>query len=178
MGQVDQVSANATYQSLEVIAGRIDPMKRPARHSQANRFNNLDLHDEGLVSVKIHPPSSRRNSTRIAFGLKDDSKGAMKEVSFQGCANFQFAADFDVLARNWHFGNLKVGSADSDVDRMRNFVASHLQHWRTSYETPSPRNEPIKKKLASIRGYTLFRLAFFGGTAIILAKGYRIKRSG
>jgi hypothetical protein len=172
----NHLSDYATYQALGVIAGRIDPMKRPASHSQAHqRFNNLDLHDDGLVSVEIHPPGSRRNSTRIAFGLKDDSTGTIKELSFQGCANFQFAADFDVLAQNWHFGNSKAGSAHDDVDRMRKFVASHQQHWRTSYEPPLPRNEPVKKKLASIGGYTLFRLAFFGGTATILAKGYRIK---
>jgi hypothetical protein len=137
-------------------------MMQFTRRSQAQRFNNLDLHDDALVSVKIHPPGSLRNSTRIAFGLKDDSTGAIKEVWFRSCANFQFVMDFDVLAANWNFGNTEACSAHNDVPRMRSFVTSHLHHWRTKYEPPMARNEPIKKKLESIRGYTLFRLAFFG----------------
>ena len=37
------------------------------------------------------------------------------------------------------------------------------------------KNEPIRKKMASIRGYVLFRVAFFGGTAIVLAKNFKVR---
>jgi hypothetical protein len=39
---------------------------------------------------------------------------------------------------------------------------------------PLPENKPIKKKLESIRSHVWFRVAFFGGTAEILAKNYKL----
>jgi hypothetical protein len=40
---------------------------------------------------------------------------------------------------------------------------------------PTPKNKPITKTLKSIRGYVLFRITFFGGTAEILAKTFTIR---
>ncbi len=37
-------------------------------------------------------------------------------------------------------------------------------------------NHPIRAKLKSTRDYVLFKIAFFGGTAEILAKNYRFTR--
>lgn len=96
-------------------------------------------------------------------------------LSFHSCANFRFVVDFDVLAYQWFFGT--DGSvAKTDVQRMRRFVRAQMSHWRTTYMPPMPKDEPIRKKMASIRSYILFRVAFFGGTVEVLAKNYRLSR--
>jgi hypothetical protein len=40
---------------------------------------------------------------------------------------------------------------------------------------PVPENKPIRGKLSAIRNYILFSVKFFGGTAQILAKSYKLK---
>ena len=49
-----------------------------------------------------------------------------------------------------------------------------MPHWRTTYMPPMTKDKPVRKKLASLRSYILFRVAFFGGTAEILAKHYNL----
>ena len=151
-------------------------MKRAAKGAVADRFNKLDFHDDGLTGLTVQPPRGRNNFTRIEFELQDYSTDSVKVLSFHSCANFRFVMDFDVLADNWHFGNTEACVAKTDLRRMRRFVRAQMSHWRTTYMPPMPRNKPIGKKLASIRSYILFRVAFFGGTAEVLAKSYRFSR--
>jgi hypothetical protein len=151
-------------------------MKRAGAINVANRFAKLDFHDDALISITINPPHSAKNLTRIEFGFKDDATGRVKIPSFQSCANVRFVADFDVLANNWHFGNTKALAAETDPTQMRKFVIQQSSHWRTAYMPPMSRKEPVKQKLKKIRNYNLFKLAFFGGTAEILAKGYKLSR--
>jgi hypothetical protein len=40
-----------------------------------------------------------------------------------------------------------------------------------------PKDKPIRKKLAAIRSYHLFRIDFFGGTVEILAKSFSVKEN-
>jgi hypothetical protein len=151
-------------------------MKRTNKHAVASKFNKLDLHDDGLSALRVHPPRGRSNFSRIDFEFQDDSTDSLKVLSFHSCANFRFVMDFDVLADNWHFGNTEACVAKTDLRRMTKFVRAQMSHWRTTYMPPMPRNKPIRKKLASIRSYILFRVAFFGGTAEVLAKSYRFSR--
>jgi hypothetical protein len=51
-----------------------------------------------------------------------------------------------------------------------------MSHWRTTYMPPTPKDKPVRRKLACLRNFILFRVAFFGGTAEILAKNYRLRR--
>jgi hypothetical protein len=150
-------------------------MKRSNKNDVAKRFNTLDFHDDAFVSLKIHPPRRRTNVTRIDFKFLDDSTKALKVLSFHSCANFRFVMDFDVLADRWYFGTC-ASVAKTDVQRMRQFVRAQMSHWRTTYMPPMPKNKPIRKKLLSIRSYILFRVTFFGGTAEVLAKTYRLRR--
>jgi hypothetical protein len=151
-------------------------MKRTDKNAVADRFNKLDFHDDGLTGLAIHPPRGRNNFTRIDFELRDDSTGSVKVLSFHSCANFRFVVDFDVLADNWYGGNTESSVAKTDVARMRKLVRAHMSHWRTTYMPPMPKDKPVRKKLASLRNFILFRVAFFGGTAEILAKNYRLER--
>jgi hypothetical protein len=149
-------------------------MRRTNKDVVADRFSKLDFHDDGLTSLRIHPPQSQNNFTRIEFEFQDDSTDSPKVLSFHSCANFRFVMDFDVLADNWHFGNTEASVAKTEVARMRKFVKAQMSHWRTTYMPPTPKDKPIRKKLESIRSYILFRVAFFGGTAEVLAKNYRL----
>jgi hypothetical protein len=151
-------------------------MKRVNKVAIAGRFNRLDLHDDAFTSLKIYPPRSLSNFTRVDFEFQDDSTGAVKVLSFRSCANFRFIMDFDVLASNWHFGNTEACVAKTEVSRMKKFVRAQQSHWRTTYMPPMPKDKPIRKKLESIRSYVWFRVAFFGGTAEVLAKNYTLTR--
>ncbi len=150
-------------------------MKRSKKDAVASRFNKLDFHDDGLLTIKILPPRAPNNLAQIRMEFKDDSTGATKLLSFDACANFRFNADFDVLADNWRPGNTEASIAETDIKKLKEFVLVQMPHWRTSYMPPLPKNKPIKKKLKNIRSYIWFRIAFFGGTAEILAKNYQLK---
>jgi len=154
---------------------KLERMKRANKDAVADRFNKLDFHDDALKALKLRPPRSRNDFARIDFELQDDSTDSIGVLSFHGCANFRFVADFDVLADNWPF-NTESSIAKIDVSRMRKFVKAQWAHWRTTYMPPMTRDKPIRKKLAALPSYILFRVAFFGGTAEILAKHYSLKR--
>jgi hypothetical protein len=156
--------------------GMMASMKKRNKRSVADRFNKLDLHDDALLSMRIHPPHSVSNFSRVEFEFQDDSSGDAKVLSFRSCANFRLVMDFDVLASNWHFGNTEACVANIDVARLRQFMTAQLPHWRTKYMPPMSWNRPIKRKLESISSYALFRISFFGGAAEILAKNYRLIR--
>ena len=154
---------------------KLECMKRTNKTALADRFNELDFHDDALTGLRVHPPHNRNNFTRIDFELRDDSSGSAKVLSFKGCANFRFVVDFDVLADHWHFGNTKSSVAKTDVQQMETFVRSHMSHWRTTYMPSTREDKPIRKKLSSLRSYVLFRVAFFGGTEDVLAKNYKLR---
>jgi hypothetical protein len=145
------------------------------KHAIAKKFNKLDFHDDVLVSVRIRPPLKRKNLTTIDFQFRDDGTKAVKTLSFQNCANARFVMDFDVLAGQWFFGT-EGSVAKTDVKRMTKFVRSQISHWRTAYMPPMSKDQPIRKKLKSIGSYVLFQVRFFGGTAEVLAKNYRLRR--
>lgn len=135
----------------------------------------MNFHDDVLTFVRVHPPTSRpKNITRIEFGFLDDATHKMKILLFHQCANIRFIMDFDVLADQCVFGT-DASVAQVDVSRMRKFVLSQRSHWRVEYMPPMPEDKPIRRKLKSIRSYVLFKVAFFGGTAEVLAKNFTLK---
>jgi hypothetical protein len=65
-------------------------VRKSSRQAVIKKFNGLDIHDDDLVSVSVHPPRSRRNSALIDFEFQDDSTGKRKLLSFRGCANVRY----------------------------------------------------------------------------------------
>jgi len=149
-------------------------MSRVLKRATAEKFNKLDFHDDALVSVKIRAPRTRKNLTGIDFQFRDDGTKAIKPLSFQSCANLRFVMDFDALAYTWFFG-VEGSIAKTDVQRMKKFVRSQMSHWRTAYMPPMSKDQPIREKLKSIGSYILFKVRFFGGTAEVLAKNYKLR---
>jgi hypothetical protein len=148
-----------------------------SRQLVTKRFNNLDLHDDNLVSVSIHPPHSRKNSARIDLEFQDDASGKRKLLSFRHCANVRYLMDFDVLADN-SFAQTDHASSFDDAKRMRKFIRAQMANWHTQYMPPTPKDKPIRKKLSSLDKYALFRITFFGGVVEILATNFVLSRSG
>ena len=125
--------------------------------------------------MRAHLPTSRqKNITRIEFGFLDDATHKKKTLIFHRCANIRFIMDFDVLADQCVFGT-DSSTAQVAVSRMRKLVLSQRPHWRVEYMPPMPEDKPIRRKLTSIRSYALFKIAFFGGTAEVLAKNFELK---
>lgn len=143
----------------------------------SRRFNDLDLHDDNLVSVNIHPPRRSRDSARIDFEFRDDSTRRRKSLSFRGCANVRYLMDFDVLASNW-FAQTKQALSHVDPTKMRKIIRAQMAHWHTRYMPPAPKNKPIRKKLSSLGSYTFFRITFFGGVVEIIAKDFVFSHRG
>jgi hypothetical protein len=150
-------------------------MKRTSNSHVVAKFNKLDFHDDVFLSLKVYPSVSRTNVTRIDLEFRDDSTKEVKVLSFHRCANFRFVMDFDVLADNCYFGT-EASAAKNDVQQMRKFVKAQMSHWRTEYMRPLPEDKPIRRKLRAIGSYIFFQVTFFGGTAEVLAKYYRLKR--
>lgn len=134
-----------------------------------------------LTFIRVYPPTSlaksvarAENVTRIEFGFLDDATQKKKTLAFHQCANVRFIMDFDVLADQCVFGT-EGSKAQVDVSRMRQFIQSQRRHWRTEYMPPFSKDKPIRQKLKSIRSYVLFKVAFYGGTAEVLAKNFKLK---
>lgn len=140
------------------------------------QFGKLNLHDDSLKFIAIHPGARGKGGARIDFGFADYRSGSPKSVSFRGCANLRCILDFDVLATNW-FAQTEGVLCSDDARRMERFVRAQAAHWHTRYMPPMPKDQPIRKKLASIRKFQLFKIKFFGGTFEVLAKSCVTNRS-
>jgi hypothetical protein len=150
-------------------------VRAASRQFVIKRFNDLDLHDDNLLSVTVHPPHSSRNSTRIDFDFQDDSTGGRKLLSFRGCANIRYVMDFDVLSSNW-FAQTKQTVSHAETEKIRKLIKAQMAYWHVRYMPPAPKDKPIRKKLSSLSTYALFRIAFFGGIVEILAKDFILSR--
>lgn len=110
----------------------------------------------------------------VELEFQDYETRARKILSFRKCGNLRIIMDFDVLADNW-FAQTDQAKCETNVERMRQYVKGQIGHWHVKYMPPSPKNKPIQKKLASLTGYRLFRVNFFGGTIKILARNFELK---
>jgi len=163
-------------QSTSLPAVVIRLLQRAGKDRIARRVALLDIHDDNLVSVRIWPPHTQKNSATIEFELEDDGTGKLKTLTFLGCANLRFVMDFDVLAEMF-FAQTYGASCSAEIARMRRLVRSQKKHWRTEFMPPLLPATPIRKKIATIRRYHLFTVKFFGGTVDILARDFKIKIS-
>lgn len=150
--------------------------KKPVHErGSAARFGKLDFHDDSLKFVRIHPGVKRGVGGRVDFSFADYTTKKAKSISFRECANLRCILDFDVLADNW-FAQTEGVDCINDAKRMEKFVRAQVAHWHVRYMPPTPKDRPIRRKIASIRRYHLFRVRFFGGTFEVLAKRYLVRK--
>lgn len=149
-------------------------MLKSHKQTVLERFNNLNLHDQDFLSCKINPPRTGKNATSICFEFQD-SMSKVSVLTFRDCANIRYVMDFDVLASNW-FAQTKQVKANCDAKKMKKFIESQMRHWHVRYMPPSSVHEPVKRKLRTIKRYTLFKIYFFGGVVEILARSFVISK--
>jgi hypothetical protein len=137
-------------------------------------FQLLDLHDDNLLSVTVFPPRTKVNAGEVVLELEDDVSQNAKSVRFIGCGNLRVNMDFDVLANNY-FAQTDVTTCEISASRMKQFVRAQAPHWHVKYMPLSRKYLPIRKKLAQIKGYRLFKVTFFGGTVEVLAKAFSVE---
>ena len=140
----------------------------------ARRFGLLNLYDDNLVSLSFRIPQMTRNDTKIDLIFSEYLTGKRKSLSFTGAANMRFIMDFDLMADNF-FAQTHGVKSFSHSTKMRQFVLGQRSHWHTIYMPPSSKDQPIRKKLSTIKKYTLFRVTFHGGTVEVLAKNFIYK---
>jgi hypothetical protein len=136
-----------------------------------------DLHDDNLLGLQVVTPRKRNELATIRVDLRDDTTGIKKTLALTGCANVRWSMDFDVLADNW-FAQTAAFKIDTDLGKLKLFVKTQRRHWRVRYMPPSSPEEPIRRKMASIRSFRLFQITFRGGTLEVLAKHIRIRNTG
>jgi hypothetical protein len=151
-------------------------MRQGQKDLVARRFSNIDFHDDALVSVKVHAPRRKGDSAKIILEFRDDASGAKKVLRIGGCANLRWLMDFDVLACNW-YAQTERATFIRDAEKMRKFVHAQTAHWHVKFMPPSPKHEPIRRKISNIRKYVLFRVTFYGGTMEVLAKNFKVTLS-
>ena len=147
-------------------------MREYASKQLARNFNALDFYDDKLVAMSLRLAEKRGRRTVLELEFVDDGTNKIKTLSFADCANIRVNMDFDVLAHNW-FAQADRLSAIADVAKMKKMVTSQTGHWRGRYMPPLSKTAPIDRKLRGIRAYTMFKIAFKGGTIELLAKNYR-----
>jgi hypothetical protein len=147
---------------------------RKAKRHPTGKFGEFDLHDDVLRSMAIRKLDSKANSSIVDFELVDDSSRTVKTLSFRGTGNIRYVMDFDLLADN-SFASTEQATPIKDANKMRRFVRAQFPHGKVKYMRPSPQRKPMVKKLASIQGYTLFRVIFFGGWPEVLATEFSLR---
>ncbi len=149
-------------------------MRKAKQDLVLRKFSQLDFHDDGLLSVRIQPPRTKKNNAVVELELQDYETGVRSILTFRKCGNLRIIMDFDVLADNW-FAQTEQANCETSVARMRQYVKGQIGHWHVKYMPPSPKYKPIQKKLAGIAGYRLFIVIFFGGTIEVLARNFELK---
>jgi hypothetical protein len=80
--------------------------------------------------------------------------------------------DFDVLAGNLPPNTSEV-DANTNVNRMRDFMQSQKKDWGVKYAGTSV--SPLVKKLATLDELVFFRVQFFGGAVDVIAREYQVE---
>src|SRR5262245_34035822 len=119
----------------------------------AERFWQLDFHDDTLVDIRIHPPQPRgKDGRRVGRGEASVVEvqffryweNLRRTIRFIGCANLRVAMDFDVLARNLP-PNTSCVRAHTNREEIEALVRSQEGEWDVTYEPVSA--SPLQEKL-------------------------------
>ncbi len=145
----------------------------PTSKAIAERFRELDFHDDTFLSMSVLPAQTRNDVTGsvIEISLSPPQSHSKRLVQFIGCANLRVALDFDVLAHNFP---PNTSRADAHVDRnlMRELMHSQERDWGVNYSSMC---SPLDKKLQVMDELVCFRLQFSGGAVEIIAREFLIE---
>lgn len=140
----------------------------------ADRFCDLDFHDDTFVSMNVLPTQTR-NDTRgsiVEIQLLQYSQHERRVLRFIECANLRVGIDFDVLANNLPPNTSRV-DAHIDAGLMRELIQSQMRDWHVRY---SEMRSPLDDKLDVMGNLVCFRVQFFGGVVEVIAREFLIER--
>lgn len=139
----------------------------------AERFSELDFHDDTFVSMTVLPAQTRDDVTGSVIELRLSPNHSQKKrlVQFIGCANLRVELDFDVLASNFPPNTSRVES-HVDAGLMRELMHSQKRDWDVGYGSM---RSPLDYKLDAMDELVSFRVQFFGGVVEIIAREFLIE---
>lgn len=144
-------------------------MKSP--ESVAERFRNIDVHDDTVEGFVFHPAPRRGGSTEISVTLFRYWESKRREIRFKRCANFEITLDCDVLAGNAPC-NTSHSWATTDPAVISNLMKRQEKEWNVEYENSI---HPLPAKLSSVDKHVLFQIRIFGGVLTVIAESFIIK---
>lgn len=141
--------------------------------SNVERFLDHNFHDALLRSVSVVPPRTSRHHGTVMIILEDFETNGIIELKFISPSSFEFISDFDVLKDNAGFGNTSHTEADSDQERIIQYMRRIEGKTNTEYINMK---SPVDRKIENVDRYNIFRIFFMGGTLEVIAEDVRIKR--
>jgi hypothetical protein len=138
----------------------------------ADRFNNLDVHDDTVEGLVFRPALNRRSLASVEISLFRKWHNLRRSLSFSGCANFEVILDADVLLDNAP-SNAAYLEASANASEIELLLKRHKKSWNVEYEKAI---DPSTSKSLRARKLVLFRVRLFGGNLLVLARSFTIKR--
>jgi hypothetical protein len=138
---------------------------------QVLRFSRLDIHDDTIENVTFYPAATRRSSATVEVVFYRHWEQRRRQITFNGCSNFEVIVDADILADNAP-SNTSSATATSERDTIERVLRRHKRNWNVDY-APTISRQGMKSRKASACG--LFRLQYFGGIMLVLARSFTIK---
>jgi hypothetical protein len=143
----------------------------PMPQEIAEKFNELNFHDDTLTDVKILPSQKTKDWGKSVVNVRLSRSGKVRTIQFSGCENVRVAMDFDILTRNLA-PNTSGVSANTDVERIRDLMQAQEADWDVGYGGRS--TSPLTPKLAAAGEFVFFRVQFFGGVVEVIARDYKV----
>jgi|CXWL01.1.fsa_nt_gi hypothetical protein len=138
----------------------------------AAKFEALDVHDDTAESIVLRPATSRATRAKVEIVLFRHWENKRRLLVLNKCANLELMIDTDVLRDNSPNNTCGL-EATADVQQIEALIRQHKLQWNVDYEAAI---DPLTPKLAGAAGHVLFRVRLFGGTLLVLARTFSIKR--
>ena len=138
----------------------------------AAKFEAIDAHDDTVEGFSFHPPTKRSGKASVTLTLFRHWENKRRLVTFTGCTNIETIVDTDVLKDNAP-NNTCSFEARADVAEIEGVMRRQKKSWNVSYEKSI---DPLPRKLTNTSNLVLFRVRLFGGSLVVVAKSFAIKR--
>jgi hypothetical protein len=142
------------------------------RSQLAERFEDLDVHDDTVEAIRFLPGSRRKHSATVEVELHRHWEDKHRLLRFLGVANYEVLLDADTLRDNAPSNTCSTEASTSD-EEISSRMRKHKRAWNVSYDKSI---DPLSAKVASLPALVLFRLRIFGGTLEVIARSFSIRR--
>jgi len=142
--------------------------------SLIEKFRELNFHDYGFEKATILPSNYEVPESKIEVVLSNLDDDSSVKITFLGCGNIKFNADFDILKDNAGFGNTSHLGAQNDTTKLKEIISEQQALANIEYEAIK---SPVGEKIENLDNYICFSLYFFGGTLEVIAQDFSITKT-